>query len=117
MLFGIDRLYLQWTEVDCYDNAIEYLDDNGEQRVLQGKKKETSVRTMTTMQEKRNRRKRCVLFAIHISSDKGKEVKDADVLSRYPALQHFQDVFRHIYQTFLLSWYQGKHQHQSHLTG
>jgi len=30
---------------------------------------------------------------MHISSDKGKEVEDADVLSRYPVLQQFKDIF------------------------
>jgi len=41
---------------------------------------------VTTMQAKRSRRKGCKLFALHISSDKGKEVEDIDVLSRYPIL-------------------------------
>jgi len=30
---------------------------------------------------------------VYISSDTGKEFEDADVLSRYPVLQQFQDVF------------------------
>ena len=34
----------------------------------------------------------CVL-ALHISSDKGKEVEDVDVLRMYLVLQQFQDVF------------------------
>jgi len=34
-----------------------------------------------------------VLSLVHISSDKGKEVEDANVLRRYPVLQQFQDVF------------------------
>jgi len=34
-----------------------------------------------------------VLFVVHISNDKGKEVEDEDVLRRYPLLQQFQDVF------------------------
>lgn len=34
-----------------------------------------------------------MLFPVHISSDKGKEVEDANVLGRYPVLQQFQDVF------------------------
>jgi len=34
-----------------------------------------------------------VLFVVHISCDKGKEVEDADVLRRYLVLQQFQDVF------------------------
>jgi len=33
------------------------------------------------------------MFVVHISSDKGKEVEDVDVLSRYLVLQQFQDVF------------------------
>eukprot|EP00253_Pinus_taeda_P014682 PITA_14682 len=30
---------------------------------------------------------------VHIFSDKGKDVEDAEVLKRYPTLQQFQDVF------------------------
>ena len=41
MLLGMDWLYLHKTKVDCYEKAIEYVDDNGEPRVLQGKKKVT----------------------------------------------------------------------------
>jgi len=62
------------------------VDDNGEPRVLQGNKKATSVRMVTTMQAKCSCKKGCVLFAVHISIDK-EEVEDADVLSRYPVLQ------------------------------
>ena len=74
------------TKVDCYDKAIECLDENGDHRILWGKRKETSFRMVTIMQEKCSRIKGCVLYAMHISSDKGKEVEDADVLSRYPVL-------------------------------
>ena len=35
MLLGMDWLYLQRTKVDCYDKAIDCLDDNGEKRILQ----------------------------------------------------------------------------------
>jgi len=45
------------------------------------------------MQAKHNCRKGCILFAVHISSDKGKEFEDAYVLRRYPVLQLFKDVF------------------------
>lgn len=41
------------------------------------------------MQAKHIRRKECVLFVVHISSEKGKEVEDVDVLSRHPVLQQF----------------------------
>lgn len=45
------------------------------------------------MQEKRSHTKGCVLFAVHISSDKGKDVEDVEVLKKYLVLQQFQDVF------------------------
>eukprot|EP00253_Pinus_taeda_P005974 PITA_05974 len=93
MLMGMDWLYPHRTKVDFYDKAIEFLDENGELRILQGKREATSVRMVTAMQEKCSRRKGCVLFVVHISSDKGKEVEDVDVLRRYPVLQQFQDVF------------------------
>jgi len=34
-----------------------------------------------------------MLFAVHTSSDKDKDIEDAKVLSRYSILQKFQDVF------------------------
>lgn len=93
MLLGMDWLYLHRTKVDCYEKFNECVDYNGEPRVLQEKTKSTSVRMVRTMQEKCSRRKGCVLFFVHISSNKGKEVEDEDVLRRYPILQQFQDVF------------------------
>lgn len=82
----MDWLYLHRTKVDYYDKAIECVDENGGLRILQGKKKATSVRMVTTMQAKCSRSNGRKLFAIHISSDKGKEVEDADVLNMYLVL-------------------------------
>ena len=87
MLLGMDWLYLNKTKVDCYEKDIDCVDDNAEPRFLQGKKKATSVRMVTTMQEMRSRMKWCKLFAVHISSDKGKEVGGVDVLNKCPILQ------------------------------
>ena len=55
--------------------------------ILQGKKKETSFRRVIATQKKRGRMKGCVLFAVHISIDKGKDVEDAEVLNNYSVLQ------------------------------
>jgi len=41
MLLGMDWLYFHRTKVDFYDRSIECVDDNGEPKVLQGKKKAT----------------------------------------------------------------------------
>jgi len=50
MLLGMDWLYIHGTKVDCKDKAIEFLDDDGERRILQGRKnKPTSMRIVTTM--------------------------------------------------------------------
>ena len=86
MLLGMDCLYLHRTKVDCYAKVIECVDDIGEPRVLQCNKKATSVRMVTTMQTNCSRWKGCMLFAVHISSDKDNEVEGADVLNRYPFL-------------------------------
>ena len=49
ILLGMDWLYLHRNMVDFYDQAIECVDEDGEPRVLEGKKKATSVRMVTTM--------------------------------------------------------------------
>ena len=41
------------------------------------------MRMVTTMKAKQSCRKGFVMFAVHISSDKGKEVEDVDSLSRF----------------------------------
>ena len=48
-LLGMDWLYLHRTKVDCFDKDIECVDDSGEKRTLQGKKKPTLVRMFTTI--------------------------------------------------------------------
>jgi len=72
--------------VDYYDKAIERLDDDEERKMLQGKRNPTSGRMVPTMQPKSTLHKGCVLFAMHISSDKGKDVEDDDFLKKYPIL-------------------------------
>ena len=48
---------------------------------------------LTVMQVKCSHRKVCVLFTVHISRDKGKDVEEVEVLNKYSMLQQFQDVF------------------------
>ena len=49
MHLDMDWLYVHGTKVDCYENATECLDDNGEKIILQGNKKPTSVRMVNAM--------------------------------------------------------------------
>lgn len=76
MLLGMDWLFINKTKVDCYEKAIKCLYDDGENRILQGKKNPALVRMVTAMQAKHSCRKVCVFFIVHISSDKGKDVED-----------------------------------------
>ena len=83
--------------MDCFDKVIECVDDSGEKRTLQGKKKPTSVRMVIAMQEKHSCMKGCVLFVVHISSDKGKDVEDDEVLKRYLFCSSFKMCFLYIF--------------------
>ena len=42
---------------------------------------------VTAIEAKCSHRKGCVLFAVNISSDKGKEEEDVEILNRYSILQ------------------------------
>ena len=69
-----------------------YISYNGEKKILH-RKEPTSVRIVTAMQAEHNCRKGCVMFAVHISSDKGKYFEDVEIFKRYPILQQFEDIF------------------------
>ena len=75
-LLGMDWLFTHRTKVNCYENSIEFLVDDGDKRILQGNMIPTLVRIVTSMQENHNYRKGCVLFAMHVSINKGEDVDD-----------------------------------------
>jgi len=87
MLLGMDWLNLHRTKVDCYDKAIECLGDNGKSIILNGKRKPTAIRMVTTMWTKKYYRIWCVMFAVHVFSEKGKDVEDAKIFKRYLVLK------------------------------
>lgn len=76
--------------MDCFGKVIECLDEHGERRVLQGKRKPISVRLILAMQTKRSNRKGCVLFVVKfcsiIEANSSAERNDNDILTRYPIL-------------------------------
>ena len=82
-------MYLHGTKVHCYDKAIECPYDNGEKIIMQGKKKLTLFGIITVMKHKHSCKKGFIMFAVHISSDKGKDVEDAKIFKRYHVLQQF----------------------------
>jgi len=93
MILGMDWLFIHRTKVNYYENVIKCLDDDGEKRILQGKKKPTIMRMVIVMQTKHCHKKGCLFFAVHVSSDKGKEDEDDEVLRKCHVLRQFQDVF------------------------
>jgi len=95
----MDWLYLHRTKKDYYEKSIEYLDDKGEQIFLRGKKKATSIRMVTTMQAKHSSGKGCVLFAVQIYSDKGKEMMQMFLVG-IQLYNSFRMYFLHIFQIF-----------------
>lgn len=52
MILGMNCSYLHRTKVNCFNKAIECVDDSEEKRTLKGKKKPTSMTMVTTMQAK-----------------------------------------------------------------
>ena len=53
IILGMHWLFTHKTKVDCYEKDIECLDDDGEKKILQGRKKPTSVRMVIVMHAKR----------------------------------------------------------------
>ena len=54
MILGMDWLFTHRTKVDCYEEAIECLGDDGEKRILQRKKNSALVIMVTMMQDNHN---------------------------------------------------------------
>lgn len=86
MRLGMELPFIHRTKVDYYEKAIECLDDDGGKRGLRGKKKPTLMRMVTSMQAKHSHRKGCLLYTLHISSGKGLDDDDGEVLRRYTIL-------------------------------
>ena len=47
------------------------------------------MRMVTVVQAKHSCRKVYVMFAVHVSSDKGKDFEDAEIFQRFHVLQKF----------------------------
>lgn len=83
--------------MDCYEKEIDFLDEKGIKRVVQGKRKHISMSLVTATQVKCSTRKRCMLIVAQffkreevgrISND-----KDTKFLPKFPVVKHYADVF------------------------
>jgi hypothetical protein len=92
-LIGMDWLDQHHAILDCRNKAFTCLDEEGNQRTVQGIPRAITVREISTMQLKKCYRKRCQLFAAHVeeaSQDEVSSIEDHEVL------KDFEDVFQEV---------------------
>jgi hypothetical protein len=79
--------------LDCHNKAFTFLNEEGNQRAIQGIPKVVTVQEISTMQLKKCYRKGCQIFAAHMEeAPKDKVPKLGD----HSVLKYFDDVFKEI---------------------
>ena len=66
VLIGMNWLEAHRVKFDCYHKTFEFMDEEGNPRVVRGIPKVISVRRIPAMQLKKLYRKGCQLYASHI---------------------------------------------------
>jgi hypothetical protein len=92
-LIGMDWLDQHHAILDCRNKAFTCLDEEGNQRAIQGIPRAVTVREISAMQLKKCYRKGCQLFAAHVGEtpkDKVSSIEDHEVL------KEFEDVFQEV---------------------
>jgi hypothetical protein len=65
-LIGMDWLEQHHAILECRNKAFTYLDEEGNQRTIQGIPRDVAIREISAMQLKKCYRKGCQLFAAHV---------------------------------------------------
>jgi hypothetical protein len=89
-LIGMDWLDHHHALLDCHNKKFTCLDEEGDQKIVQGIPRVVAVREISAMQLKKCYRKGCQLFAAHVeeaSRDAVSKIGDHEVLTE------FKDVF------------------------
>jgi hypothetical protein len=92
-LIGMDWLDQHHAILDCRNKTFTCLDEEGNQRVVQGIPRVVTVREISAMQLKKCYRKGCQLFAAHVGEtpkDKVSSIEDHEVLKEFEYV--FQEV-------------------------
>jgi hypothetical protein len=79
--------------LDCRNKTFTFLDEEGNQRVVQGIPRAVTIKEISTMQLKKCYRKGYQIFAAHMeeaSKDKLPNLED------YVVLEYFEDVFKEV---------------------
>jgi hypothetical protein len=92
-LIGMDWLDQHHAILDCHDKAFTCLDEEGNQRRVQGIPRAVVVREILALQLKKCYRKGCQLFAAHVDEASRDEVSK---MEDHAVLKEFEDVFHEV---------------------
>jgi hypothetical protein len=92
-LIGMDWLDLHHDLLDCQNKAFTCLDEEGNQRKVQGIPRAVTVREISALQLNKCYRRGCQIFAAHMEETPKDKVPN---LENYAVLKEFEDVFKEV---------------------
>jgi hypothetical protein len=92
-LIGMDWLDQHHAILDYRNKAFTFLDEEGNQRAVQGIPREVTIRKKFAMQLKKHYRKGCQIFAAHMEEAYKDKVPN---LEDHAVLEYFEDVFKEV---------------------
>jgi hypothetical protein len=92
-LIGMDWLDPHHALLDCHKKTFTCLDEEGNQRKVQGIPREVTVREISALQLKKCYRRGCQIFAAHMEETPKEKVPN---LENYAAMKEFEDVFKEV---------------------
>jgi hypothetical protein len=92
-LIGMDWLDQHHAILDCHNKAFTCLDEEGNQRAVQGIPRAVAIREISAMQLKKCYRKGCQIFAAHMEEASKDKVP---ILEDHAVLEDFEDVFKEV---------------------
>jgi hypothetical protein len=79
--------------LDCHNKEFTFLDEEGNQRKVQGIPRAVTIREISTLQLKKCYKKGCQIFAAHMEETPKDKVPN---LEDYAILKEFEDVFKEV---------------------
>jgi hypothetical protein len=92
-LIGMDWLDQHHAILDCHNKAFTFLDEEGNQKIVQGIPRAVTIREISTIQLKKCYRKGCQLFAAHVEETPKDKVSS---IGYHAVLKEFEDVFQEV---------------------
>jgi hypothetical protein len=92
-LIGMDWLDQQHVILDCHNKEFTFLDEDGNQRKVQGIPRAVTIRENLALHLKKCYRKGCQIIAAHMEETPKDKVPN---LEDYAVLENFEDVFKEV---------------------